>query len=571
MQGIVVEKQGKKVRVNTRTWVLDRQEKPVIEANMMSFKGEAKKDLLIANKAEILDLDLDRQYSKVRRFAAKKEVYLLESDSPSTMDTLALLHVMGRKAVLLKLLRLKKAKMYKYISNPFLLYLDGFVDFHTARAISLRTSLPLGLKERGQAYLYYVLDKAYKNGMESLTVQDAVFEVSSVLEINEDDARLIIAELARQGQKGKKRIILEAGYDCQPARLWQAKIYFLRQKAINLLRDNESLQPPDIEDINIRELLSYTYSILTGGPGTGKTTLLRRIAETSGMRCIMAGLTGKAAQRLGNGAMTIHSILGYGRKGFAINRLDCDLLIVDEASMLDWRTAQAVLSAAPRVIFSGDPGQLPPVEGENVFEKMMLVTPTVRLTKVWRFEKGHKVEMIKKESDKKTFSVLGNLVGKLKGRNFQVITPIHGGLLGTEYLNRFLQKICNPVTESAGEGRIKPEDKVIVNKNVYKTDRTLVAANGTIGYVIAIKTKDKIRYCKIRTGEKEVWVKLEHIDLAYALTVHKYQGSECDYVIFILPDRKNIRGDFISEEMVTVGKTRGRVRTYLLETAKEAA
>ncbi len=585
MQGIVVEKQGNKVRVNTRTWVLDKQEKPVIEADMMKFAGEMNKAMFIANRADVMALDLDRQYGRVVAFAAKKDIELPEADSPSFMDALSLLFSLGRKSVILKLIQMKKARMYKYISNPFLLYLDGLVDFHTARTISLRTALPLGLKERIQAYLFFVLDEAYKNGTGSITMRNAIYELSSIFDIDEENAEMYIIETGRDGQKGKKRIAFErdgSESDCEhdladrdleddgKTRIYLAWVYFMKLKAIEMLNGNESLQPePGIEDRNMKELLSHRYSILTGDPGTGKTTLLKKIAEVSGLKCIMAGLTGKAAQRMGQGAMTIHSILGFGPKGFSVKKLDCDLLIVDEASMLDWRTLYAILKAAPRVIFSGDPKQLPPIEGENVFQKMIAATPHVRLTKKWRFMEGHEVEVIRKESDKRIFSVLANLAGKLKGRSFQVITPIHGGLLGTQYLNTFLQKMCNPMTESTAVIGVKPEDKVIVNRNIYTTDRELVAANGTIGHVVEIRMKDKNAYYKIKTGEKEVWVRREHIDLAYALTVHKYQGSECDYIIFVLPDRGKIREGFVTEEMVTVGKTRGRLRTWLLETMPE--
>jgi len=564
MQGLVVERQGRKVRINSRTWVVDRQEETVVEAQAVSFRGEKKrrssgpaKGLLVADSAEILKLNLERQYGRVVRFARECGVYLSENDSPTQMDTLGLLLYMGRRAVVKKLLAGKKAKLFRYVSNPFLLYLNGHLDFHSARVISLRTLMPSATKDKVQAWLYHLVDEAYKNGRESIPVADAVFELSVMMDADEGEIEAAVMEI-RRTQRGRKKLYIND-------RVYLAWVYYMKIKAMKAMQFNTPFIPHDTDDGNVRELLSHRYAILTGDPGTGKTTLLRKLAETCGGRCVLAGLTGKAAQVLGRDAATVHSLLGYGPRGFAKKQLDCDVLVIDEASMINWRTLHAVLAAAPRVVFAGDPKQLPPVEGENVFSVMMEVLPVVKLEKAWRYKNGLDVTTVRKDSDRKVFAALSNLLcGELRGKNAQVITPVHGGLLGTAYLNEYLQKLYNAERESL-EG-IKTGDKVIVNQNVYTGDGRLIAANGTVGTVSEVRRADGYAFCLVNTAARgAVLLERRHIDLAYALTVHKYQGSECDHIIFVIPDRKKIREDFITEEMLLVGKTRGRVRTYVLE------
>jgi len=541
----------------------------------------------VADKTEILKLNLDKQYKKVIRYARELGIYLNENDAPSLMETLALLMYMGRKAVIKKLLlknTKKKGYIYKYISNPFLLYLDGYIDFHSAQAISLRTLLPGNPEEKIQAYLYYVLDTAYKNNMESLRLSDAVYEVSSLSEIDEDIVWKFLEK--NKNQQGKKRIHVND-------RVYIAWIYYMKMRALKMLKQNIPIIPECGEDDIICKLLSNKYTILTGGPGTGKTTLLKKTGEifnNRNGRCIFSALTGKAAQLLGNNAITIHSLLGYGPKGFLKKQLDCDLLIVDEASMLNWQTLYAIVNAAPRVIFAGDPGQLPPVEGENVFAAMLEVLPTVRLEKQWRYKNGLDIEVVQKPSEKAVLSELTKILSNLKGESFQVITPIHTGLLGTAYLNKYLQKICNGVEEKVSNDNdsgekvmegIRKGDRVIVLNNIYKTEydvkgndiypsaRRLIAANGLIGTVEEMRYLSGHPFYLVYSPAKgRVVLERNDFDLAYALTVHKFQGSECDYVVFILPDRKKIREDFITDEMLTVGKTRGRVKTYVLEVSE---
>jgi ATP-dependent exoDNAse (exonuclease V) alpha subunit len=415
------------------------------------------------------------------------------------------------------------------------------------------------------AYAYHILEEAYKNGRESMTENHLMFELAEMLDMEEDKVEGEI-EIMKVGKISGNMPIFDGGYVYLP---W---VYFLRKKALEMLKGNEAVKVSlpgnsngnegDVNDGKIHELLSHKYTILTGGPGTGKTTLLERIAGII-PNTQLSALTGKAAQRLGEDARTVHSLLGFGPRGFSKKELDCNLLIVDEASMMNWRTLHAVLLASPRIIFSGDPEQLPPVGGESVFKKMIETLPVVKLDKTWRFKNGLCVETIKKETEKEVFVALSNLLTALKHKDFQVITPIHGGLLGTRYLNTYIQSSFNPSSVILDNLRYK--DRVIVTRNIY-LDGELIAANGQVGIVEGVDTVEgSIYVCVSFQRNGRVLVDRKDLELAYALTVHKYQGSECDYVVFIIPDRKKVREDFITDEMMLVGKTRGRMKTYVLE------
>jgi ATP-dependent exoDNAse (exonuclease V) alpha subunit len=309
--------------------------------------------------------------------------------------------------------------------------------------------------------------------------------------------------------------------------------------------------------------MNHRYTILSGTAGTGKTTLLKKIASMSS-RVILSATTGKAAKLLGSKAVTVHSLLGFGRKGFSVDTLDCDLLIVDEASMLNWHTLHAILKAAPRVVFSGDPGQLPPVEGESVFRIMTDVLPVVELTKKWRFANsgGPSVKVYHVNNEFSAMLLVKKIATTLKdhGKTFQVITPVHGGPLGTRRLNVFLQKIVNPQSESVFQ-EIKAHDKVIVTENVY-VDGELIASNGQMGHVVS-KDMGFIGLQFPSDGDGTVLIEPKDIKLAYALTVHKFQGSESDYVIFVIPPKTD--REFLTDEMVFVGTTRGRKMTYVID------
>jgi exodeoxyribonuclease V alpha subunit len=325
---------------------------------------------------------------------------------------------------------------------------------------------------------------------------------------------------------------------------------------MELLRENFPTDSfIDTDDERIKTLLSRKYTILSGTAGTGKTTLLRKIAGFSN-RILLSGTTGKAAKQLGNDAVTVHSLLGFRGCKFTVKNLDCDLLIVDEASMLNWATLYAILQAAPRVIFAGDPGQLPPVEGESVFKEMIELLPVVMLENVHRYNPVSHVKEIPVQNEWDAVNTIKKiaLFFQKRGDEFQVITPVHSGLLGTRQLNIMLQNTLNP-DEGAS---LRIGDKVIVTKNIY-VDGELLASNGQGGVV---EKKEDDDCAIVKTGGEKILFKKDEIELAYALTVHKFQGSEADYVIFVVPF--NMEKEFLTEELLFTGKTRGRKKTFML-------
>jgi len=228
--------------------------------------------------------------------------------------------------------------------------------------------------------------------------------------------------------------------------------------------------------------------------------------------------------------------------------------------MLDWHSLHAVIKAAPRVIFSGDHQQLPPVYGESVFKKLLDILPVVTLRKSWRFSNECNLEYIYKKDTYEIISAVKSLSAMFyrQEKNFQILSPVKGGMLGIDYLNNALRNSLNGASRFINnEELFRKKDRVVVRRNVY-VDGLLIASNGDTGYVI----EKQDNFISVRLKDRRI-VLLEHTDinLAYALTVHKSQGSEYDYVIFVIPP--NIDPGFLTDELIYVGKTRGRIKTYI--------
>ena len=548
-----------KFRLGVRTWCLIRSVLPrEYFAASVSCKGKwtnsTRQKCFVVNDVQVITpSSREKTLNKVMTIVEKADIKLTRDALDGAVGhILSVLHVIGKKSLIVKFLKWPDSRKNKYLANPFLFYQNGHLDWHTAEVISEHTGCPFDLKDKVLPLCLHTLEEAYKNGSESLSLTELKEKVD---EYFGEDTVAVLGEALKNG-----KIILHSD------RVYLSWLYFLREKALRALSRivsydtslYSSIFEGDPDREKIEKLLKSPYTILTGTAGTGKTTLLRKLSRLP-LKIVFSATTGKAAKVLGEDASTVHHLLGYGPKGFTVKKLDCDILIVDEASMLDWRTLNAILTASPRVIFAGDPGQLPPIEGESVFGKMLEVLPSINLEYSWRFNGlDSNVEVIKRNSSKEILSTALALSATLRRKkvNFQGLTPVNNGPLGVNNLNLRLQSLLNGYSKPVGSGIFKLGDKVIVNRNVY-VDGILLASNGQVGVVEGYESG----MVWVNTGSR-VLLEESDLGLAYALTVHKCQGSEYDYVIFVVPPE--VSSEFLTDKLLFVGKTRGKVKTYVV-------
>lgn len=332
----------------------------------------------------------------------------------------------------------------------------------------------------------------------------------------------------------------------------------------------------------ILTILQNKVSIITGGPGTGKTTLIKKllsILDADHVSYKLASPTGRAAKRItestGKKAATLHRLLEFdvSTMGFSRNEqnaLQLDVLIVDEASMIDIFLAHAVLKAIPlnaRVVFIGDIDQLPSVGAGNFLNDLIASkqVATVRLTQIFRQAQdsmiiinAHRINQgefpisplpnarrdfiyIKEDNPENVPTLLRSIFTKdlykynINPREAVVLVPMHRGTVGTQKINYDLQLILNPQTtekqiQHAGS-TYKIGDRVMQIKNNY--DKFVF--NGDIGFIEDIDTTDRI--LAVRYPEQRVeyeYSDLDELVLAYAISIHKSQGSEYDAVVIPL-------------------------------------
>ena len=345
----------------------------------------------------------------------------------------------------------------------------------------------------------------------------------------------------------------------------------------------------------IREAATSGLLMITGGPGTGKTTIVNGILslyDQMGLKCLLAAPTGRAAKRMtevtGHDASTIHRLLEAGidphtgKLFFAkdeTNPLKTHAVIVDEMSMVDIQLLYSLLQAIPprtRVILVGDPDQLPPVGPGFPFSDMLRsgVLPSVRLTEIFRQAQqslivmnAHRVNhgqmpelnnvksdffFLKTRSEEEVASTIVGLCASRLPKNMgipsseiQVLSPTKKGGAGTVYLNKVLQQSLNPPGPGKrermfGEICFREGDRVMQIRNNYdivwkKTDGSVVGTgmfNGDIGVILRIDPE--METVTVRFDDREAdydFTQLNELELAYAMTVHKSQGSEYRAVV----------------------------------------
>ncbi|MBE6033341.1 MAG: ATP-dependent RecD-like DNA helicase [Clostridiales bacterium] len=367
---------------------------------------------------------------------------------------------------------------------------------------------------------------------------------------------------------------------------------------ITMTENEKALELSENQKFAVKSCLVNGVSVITGGPGTGKTTIINvimNILEHSGMKTAIAAPTGRAAKRItetsGYFASTIHRLLEYYySEGEDImkfgkteeNPLDYDVIIIDEASMIDILLMNGLMNAVvpgTRLIFVGDSDQLPSVGAGNVLKDMIdsEVIYSVKLTEIFRQAKeslivvnAHKINQgenpycnekdkdfffLQKNGEKEILETIKDLcVRRLPSyfkecdavKDMQVLTPVRKGLLGSINLNRELQSVLNPpntqlAEQKYGDKVFRVNDKVMQIKNNYQmTWKKLEdftegqgVFNGDVGFISHIE-KEFNEIVVVFDENKYVTydvTQLDELELAYAVTVHKSQGSEFPIVI----------------------------------------
>lgn len=510
-----------------------------------------------------------------------------------------------------------KQALEKITANPYQLTQIPGIGFHTADHIAKQLGLANDAPARVKAGITYILQQFCEQGHCAMPRLQVISDSTSLLDIEPFIIIEILDHVTDQDN------IVPEDIDEIP-HIFPRDLYYAETQVVKHLQQLKNGVPPwkqvnltneipwlethaklslsESQKQALNHVFSEKFSIITGGPGVGKTTLINCILMLLKKNTLVIELcapTGRAAKRLtestGFPAKTIHRLLGYDFLTTTFthnlnNKLDIDVLIVDEASMIDIKLFHALLMAIPKttaVIIVGDVDQLPSVgSGAVLFDLIQShFIKTIYLTEIFRqaansqiivnaHRVNHKQEPLPndKKSDFYTIKVnsseqmqaeLLSLVTERLPKHFQcnpihdiqVLTPMHRSLIGTEALNNLLQQKLNSNTKvftEHHEHRYYVGDKVIQMVNNY--DKEIF--NGDIGIIQQIHNKSKT--ITIQFDTKTVEYKqsgLKEISLAYAITIHKSQGSE--YPVVVIPlalEHKRLLAKNLLYTAITRGK-----------------
>ncbi len=508
--------------------------------------------------------------------------------------------------------------------NPYRLTEVRGIGFHRADAIARAQGLPRDSPQRAGAGTLHSLEEASaREGhmflrheelcgrtRELLAVGDALVSSAIKTELESDRLRAAGQAIYLRRLEVAERTVAKRLEALLAAAAPPLKVDV--EVAIGSFETQERIELAEAQRETLREMVASKVMVLTGGPGTGKTTLTKGIvyvASLAGLTVELAAPTGRAAKRLseatGREAKTIHRLLGYQGHDFTRdeeNPLEADLLVIDEASMLDTPLARHLLQALPdsaRLIFVGDVDQLPSVGPGRVLGDLIDSgeIPLVRLTEIFRQAQmslivvnAHRVihgEMpirgldpdaadffvAHREDPAAALAEVEDLVvsripkkfGFVPVRDIQVLAPMRRGILGVENLNARLQELLNSAEAApkwAGR-RFRQGDRVMQTSNNYD----LEVFNGEIGTIAGFDSTEQ-RVLVELDGRVVDYPpsRLEELELAYAVTIHKSQGSEFPCVVIVLHSQHFV---MLQRNLLYTAITRGK-RLVIVVGARQA-
>lgn len=502
--------------------------------------------------------------------------------------------------------------------NPYRLAddIEG-VGFRTADEIATRVGIRMDSDFRIRSGILYVLLQAAGEGHTYLPEEELTKRAGQLLEVNGEQIEKQYMDLAIE-----RKIILKQS-EGEPAQIYAASFYYMEANTATMLKQlNVTYDVPDIEieqrirgiekqtgmELDehqvtaVKEAVRNGLLIITGGPGTGKTTTINTIIkyfETEGLDIFLAAPTGRAAKRMsettGFEARTVHRMLELnggmeGNAGFERNEnnpLETDVIIIDEMSMVDISLMHSLLKAVAvgtRLILVGDVNQLPSVGPGSVLRDIIRshACNVVMLTKIFRqastsdiivnahkINQGEEVTLDNKSMDffflkRYDADVIIHVVLQLIKQklpkfvdatpyDIQVLTPMRKGLLGVERLNGILQQYLNPpmkhkMEKDHGDICFREGDKVMQTRNNYQlvweirtklglsVDKGTGVFNGDMGIVREINDFAETMTVEFEEGRvvEYPYKLLDELELAYAITIHKSQGSEYPAVVIPL-------------------------------------
>ena len=500
--------------------------------------------------------------------------------------------------------------------NPYKLADDIFgIGFKMADRVALSMGVSKASEYRVASGTRYVLNQYHGNGHTFVPQEELVRSSAALLGVDETfvedtivklfiDKKLVVENIGDiRGVYSIPFFKAESGTARRLMQLLYFKIPPMDidiDSEISAVESSEGIELAEKQKLAVREALTKGILVITGGPGTGKTTTIRTIIslfEKQGLEVLLAAPTGRAAKRMqeatGRNAKTIHRLLefGYGDNDeemfFQKNEespLECDVIIVDEVSMIDILLMNNLLKAiaeGTRVILVGDVDQLPSVGPGNVLRDIIEsgVLPVVRLDEIFRQAESsmivvnaHRINrgeppvissrngdffLIRQENQENIVSTIIELcterLPKYTGLDFydgiQVLSPMKKGLCGVLNLNKELQKALNPKEHNKSEKPHKEAifrvgDKVMQIKNNYKMKWQSLndfekegegVFNGDLGTIMDIDNEEQ--YLEVIFDRERLvrydFTMLDELEHAYALTVHKSQGSE--FPVLVMP------------------------------------